>query len=126
MLMSVYTFTHWARRRIFDLEYALYHYPIKGLHQENRITCGTCGTTPLTQTTLPQTVVGTLYLWWRLRRHNRLWCHKSTTISLWGHNPNSDSLHHNINTMITLLYYGITPVNTTETCNTNVVNNLTI
>ena len=38
--------------------------------------------------TVPQTMMGTLYIWWRLTRHNRLWHHEFTTTSLWGHKPN--------------------------------------
>ena len=38
--------------------------------------------------TLPQTMMGTLYLWWRLTCHNCLLHHKFTTTSLWGHKPN--------------------------------------
>jgi hypothetical protein len=44
--------------------------------------------------TLPQTMVGTLYLWWRLRCHNHLWYHKFIIISLWATNPTSELLHH--------------------------------
>ena len=76
-----------------------------------------------------QTIVGTLYLWWQLMGHNHLWCHESTTISLWGHKSRfwtTYSLHHNIWQNDCFLYYGIKPVHTTKTCNINVITKLTM
>ena len=58
-------------------------------------------------TTLPQTMVGTLYIWWRLSRHNHLWHHNLTIISLWGHKLSSELFLHTvqISIKITILYY---------------------
>ena len=44
--------------------------------------------------TLPQTMVRTLYIRWRLSRHNHLWHHDLTIISLWGHKLSSELFFH--------------------------------
>ena len=54
---------------------------------------------------LPQTMVGTLYIWWQISRHNHLWHHNLTMISLWGHELSSELFLHTAQIKITILYY---------------------
>ena len=55
--------------------------------------------------TLPQTMVGTVYIWWRISGHNHLWHHNLTIISLWGHELSSGLFLHTAQIKITNLYY---------------------